>query len=72
MSKILNAFIILISIASLQSQNYNAYSHQFNKFYGAKYEVDMLHLKRFGFHDVFNYNSNELEKTRILLTYFRR
>lgn len=64
MSKILNTFIILISIASLQSQNYNAYSNQFDKSYGGKYEVDILHLKKFGFHDVYKYNSNELKKNK--------
>jgi hypothetical protein len=62
MSKILNTFIILTSIASLQSQNYKAYSNQFDKSYGGKYKVDILHLKRFGFHDFFKYNSNELKK----------
>jgi Leucine-rich repeat (LRR) protein len=62
MSKILNLFIVILSISALQSQNYNAYSKQFDKSYGGKYEVNMLNLKRFGFHDVFKYNANELIK----------
>ncbi len=64
MSKILNLFIILFSITTLQSQNYNSYSGQFDRSYGGKYEVEISHLKKFGFHDVFKYNDKDFEENK--------
>ena len=64
MSKILNLFIILFSITTLQSQNYNSYSVQFDRSYGGKYEVEISHLKKFGFHDVFKYNDKDFEENK--------
>ena len=59
MSRFISLFIFLTSSLSLFSQNYVAYSNQFDKLYGGKNEVDITHLKRFGFHDVFKYNEND-------------
>lgn len=59
MYKFLNLVLLIFSFSTLQSQNYNSYSKQFNSLYGAKNEVDITHLKRFGFQDVFNYNDKD-------------
>lgn len=64
MSKFFTFFIFLISSLSLFSQNYVAYSNQFDKLYGGKNEVDISHLKRFGFHDVFKYNANDYNNNK--------
>lgn len=62
MLKFISILFFLISFSTLQSQNYVTYSNQFDKLYGGKNEVDITHLKRFGFHDVFKYSAKDFNR----------
>ncbi|TXD49084.1 leucine-rich repeat domain-containing protein [Polaribacter sp. IC073] len=52
-------YFILTFTTIIHSQNYVVYSDQFDKSYSGKHEVDISHLKKFGFQDVFAYNSKD-------------
>ncbi|APG64830.1 hypothetical protein LPB136_05410 [Tenacibaculum todarodis] len=64
MKRITSLLLFLISIFTLQSQNYNSYSGQFNQSFGGKYEVNISHLKKHGFNDTFTYNEKEFESNK--------
>ena len=63
MAKKILYLIIFISINSI-AQNLEDVQKDFLRFYGSKNEVDIRHLKQFGFHDVYKYDKIEFKKYR--------